>query len=441
MPLLKYSGLLIVITILLFYSCNTSRRGFYGKKSPHEKYGDGLESAGLRTTSLGAQWFVAADKSLMQPLSIQLPYKETGYFAAEKPRATGYRFTAQTGEKLLIKITTTPSAGVLLFTELWRPGANPEEYKLLDIADTTTQQLEYEVEDETNFIIRLQPELLKGVEYTLTISTQPSLAFPVHPSGKPRVFSLWGVERDGGTRSHEGIDIGAAFRTPALASADGRVTRVNENNLGGKVIFMNPTGKSYSLYYAHLDTQMVSPGQHVKTGDVLGLVGNTGNARTTPPHLHFGIYGANGAIDPFPFVNTDRPAIPVITASVKELNKFVHNRTAASLYVEPSSKAQLLEKLDADHPLQVISITEDWYKVVQAEDKEGFINSSSVTNTPVRQLSLTKETRLLDAPTTIAASKQTIPIRSNVSVLGQYKGYYFIEYEGEKGWIHFDGPV
>ena len=50
-------------------------------------------------------------------------------------------------------------------------------------------------------------------------------------------------------------------------------------------------------------TEAVTPGARVVAGDVLGYVGNTGNARTTSPHLHFGIYAqGDGAVDPFPFV-------------------------------------------------------------------------------------------------------------------------------------------
>ena len=66
-----------------------------------------------------------------------------------------------------------------------------------------------------------------------------------------------------------------------------------------------------SHYYAHLERQAVTTGEHVTAGDVVGYVGNTGNARTTPPHLHFGIYRrGEGPIDPLPFVQGRRgPAI------------------------------------------------------------------------------------------------------------------------------------
>ncbi len=55
-------------------------------------------------------------------------------------------------------------------------------------------------------------------------------------------------------------------------------------------------------YYAHLDEwpEGLRERQVVQAGDVIGYVGTTGNARGTPPHLHYGIYAAEGAINPWP---------------------------------------------------------------------------------------------------------------------------------------------
>ena len=88
--------------------------------------------------------------------------------------------------------------------------------------------------------------------------------------------------------------------TPVLAGAAGRVSRVQETPVGGRVVWLQTDAGS--LYYAHLDRQLVEPGARVAAGDTLGTVGNTGNAAATPPHLHFGVYGRRGAVDPEPFV-------------------------------------------------------------------------------------------------------------------------------------------
>lgn len=76
--------------------------------------------------------------------------------------------------------------------------------------------------------------------------------------------------------------------------------RRGHNKLGGNVLWvLGPGGQRH--YYAHLERfAHLSVGERIQPGTMLGYVGNTGNARTTPPHLHYGIYGHAGAINPFP---------------------------------------------------------------------------------------------------------------------------------------------
>jgi murein DD-endopeptidase MepM/ murein hydrolase activator NlpD len=128
-----------------------------------------------------------------------------------------------------------------------------------------------------------------------------SLVFPV--SGKKsHVGSFWGDQRDGGRRKHEGIDIFAKKGTPVVAICDGVIASRDNGGIGGKTISLESEDYRWSAYYAHLDKQYVREGQYVKKGQVLGTVGNTGNARYTPSHLHFGIYKSSGAINPLPYV-------------------------------------------------------------------------------------------------------------------------------------------
>jgi len=77
--------------------------------------------------------------------------------------------------------------------------------------------------------------------------------------------------------------------TPVLAVSDGEIVRVHSNRLGGKVLYLRSPDGEYDFYYAHLNgyAEGVEVGMQVQQGDVIGYVGNTGNARRTPPHLHF----------------------------------------------------------------------------------------------------------------------------------------------------------
>lgn len=102
--------------------------------------------------------------------------------------------------------------------------------------------------------------------------------------------------RRSGGRTHRAIDIMAPRGTPVLAVSDGEIVRVHSNRLGGKVLYLRSPNGEYDFYYAHLNgyADGVEVGMQVQQGDVIGYVGNTGNARRTPPHLHFQVLKRSG---------------------------------------------------------------------------------------------------------------------------------------------------
>ncbi|CAN5848602.1 hypothetical protein BH23ACT10_BH23ACT10_15790 [soil metagenome] len=113
------------------------------------------------------------------------------------------------------------------------------------------------------------------------------------PVGAPNAFTdSWGAARSGG-RSHQGADMFAAHGTALYALESGTI-RTSDNSLGGVSVHLaGASGDAY--YYAHLSQRAVVSGQRVAAGDVVGAVGNTGNARSTPPHLHFQYHPGGGA--------------------------------------------------------------------------------------------------------------------------------------------------
>ncbi|HEV2612282.1 MAG TPA: M23 family metallopeptidase [Noviherbaspirillum sp.] len=143
--------------------------------------------------------------------------------------------------------------------------------------------------------------LLDAVLYASRLASMPApvkVGMPVM-NVKPAVLrDTWHASRSGGRR-HEGIDIFARRGTPVQATTEGILVRRGRNKLGGNVVWvLGPAGQRH--YYAHLDSfAPLSEGQRIQPGTVLGYVGNTGNAINTPPHLHYGIYTRNGAINPF----------------------------------------------------------------------------------------------------------------------------------------------
>jgi murein DD-endopeptidase MepM/ murein hydrolase activator NlpD len=114
----------------------------------------------------------------------------------------------------------------------------------------------------------------------------------------------WQACRDGCTRFHEGLDIFAQPGTPLVAIADGYVSQKLVGELSGiSVEITDAQGIQY--FYAHLSAwaEGLRPGMQVQTGQVLGYMGNTGNAISTPAHLHLEVQPGGVPVPPKPFVD------------------------------------------------------------------------------------------------------------------------------------------
>lgn len=299
----------ILLVALLATSCK-SVKNVLDRKTPHEKYAKKLDKKDVDETPEGREWIAVSKRALEDAQSVDLPYRQNGYFHADKPRSLGLKFKANMGERIIFKLDKKATNPFVIFADIFQE--NRSTTHLLSV-DTASNEFSFDVDETGNYFLRLQPQLYHKGEYKLSVSVGPSLGFPVSGS-KASVGSFWGASRDGGKRSHEGIDIFAPKLTPLIAAADGVVTRVREENLGGKTVWIRVNDKNTSLYYAHLDKQLVQEGQMVKKGEVIGLVGNTGNAKHTASHLHFGVYTNQGPVNPLPFVNRTIKTAPAVPA-------------------------------------------------------------------------------------------------------------------------------
>jgi len=122
----------------------------------------------------------------------------------------------------------------------------------------------------------------------------------VCPIAGPVAFvNDWGAPRSGG-RTHKGNDLFAPYGTPNVAVINGYAEQ-NVDTLGGQGVMLHGTdGVIY--YYAHL-SKWEGPSRLVHRGEVIGYVGDTGNAKGGPPHTHFGMKPEGGDyVNPYPTV-------------------------------------------------------------------------------------------------------------------------------------------
>jgi murein DD-endopeptidase MepM/ murein hydrolase activator NlpD len=113
-----------------------------------------------------------------------------------------------------------------------------------------------------------------------------------------QLVDTYGAPRDGGRRRHEGIDIFARRGTPVIAVNSGIIT-INRNAAGGKCIYLT-SDDGYVFYYAHLAgwRRGIGDDVRVRRGDVIGYVGNSGNARGRRSHLHFEVHAGGRTLNP-----------------------------------------------------------------------------------------------------------------------------------------------
>jgi hypothetical protein len=433
-----------VLLTLLGAACKDGARLFDRPRalSAHERYADGLAKAGLEETALGRDWLAAAQSSIRTPLTVSLPFRETGYIAASEARAVGYAITLRNGEKLSAVAETSGSA-LTIFLDLFRQtGDTVNPLDLVASVDTSLTtagaRLMHEVRRDGVYVLRMQPELLRSGAFTLTVSTEPSLAFPVSGRDSRAVKSFFGAERDAGARQHHGVDIFAARGTPVLAAARGVVRSISPNNLGGNVVWLSDSDRGQTLYYAHLDRHNVTAGQHVEIGDTLGFVGNTGNARTTPPHLHFAVYRrGEGPIDPYPFIYRS-PARPAeVTADTSELGQLARSRGKAAVLDSPQARAATLTTVAAATPLRVDAAAGAWFRVRLPDGTAGYIASRSVESMrrAVGRTDVATGTPLRDRPAANAAIIATA-LGGALPVIGEFADYALVETaDGLTAWV------
>lgn len=396
---------------------SVARPEFFRTPTPHEAYllsllgREGSSLPGPPAPSLARAWEAASYHALDAPLLIGSAYREVGTFPSDDPQALGLKVHIPAGQRLRLRIeaqTGDSNRGAeawagnairggegeagdanQVFVDLFRAAPDsllhgepspPPRPAHLRSGEMNDGGWTFDAAETGDYVLRLQPELEGLVRYELSVQVGAPWRFPVAGAGERDIGSFFGDSRDGGTRDHHGVDIFAPRGTPALAAADGYVRTVDTTEIGGRVVWQREAGGQYSIYYAHLDRPLVREGQRLRAGDTVGLVGNTGNARTTPPHLHFGAY-RRGPQDPWDLILPIPPTLPAVRVSLDALGKrYRVPEAGTSLRSSPSVRDGSVAELGGSILFRVLAGSGDWYRVLLGDGTWGFVEARSTVD-------------------------------------------------------------
>ncbi len=347
------------------------------QRTPRQRYVEGLEQAGLSQTAVFLDWATAGERALTDAPLVRTPHFEQVDLPATEPAAIGLQMLLRRGQDVRFEVDLLGDPTVAIFLDAWYAGEQTDSAARA-VAESKEGErfLLFEPRSDGRYLFRAQPELLRGGRFTVTLRVAPTLAFPVQGGTERDIGSVWGAIRDGGRRSHAGIDIFARRGTPVLAAAAGRVAEVGVNELGGNVVWLRDE-RGNAHYYAHLSEQLVTEGAVVARGDTVGRVGNTGNARTTPPHLHFGIYRrGEGPLDPFWFIHRPTGVAPRLLADTSLLGgRAVASTANVVVRTGPRNDADTLARLSPSDSIRVLAASGDWFRVRLWNGATGFLPS------------------------------------------------------------------
>jgi murein DD-endopeptidase MepM/ murein hydrolase activator NlpD len=264
-----------------------------GASSYTLRWGDTLSSVakryGVPVKAITAANDIADADHIREGKQLTIPDKAAAQVAAAKPilavKTPGGAAAAATGARLH-KVVKGETLGmiakkyVVSVDELRKLNGITNDRKVRDGRD-------------------LQLPLSAKVDATPGDASKPAPVCPVLGAGKFDFSNSFGQPREG-HRRHNGNDIFAKRGTPVVAPMGGTLRRADGSVAGLAWYIDGDDGVTY--YGAHLDAISAQAGR-VEQGQRLGVVGNSGNASTTPTHLHFEVHPGNGvAVDPYGYL-------------------------------------------------------------------------------------------------------------------------------------------
>ncbi len=444
------------------------------------RFREGVATLAVSSRHIGEEWTAAADRALAVPTRAVLPFFEDLAFEPTAPRAMAFEFQAVRGHGLTIR----GDDGVLL--ELFRRSEGETRGRQVSetgdetggrsgltlVAERLPGQgaLYHEPREHGSYVLLVQARPLDAAALRLSVTTEPLLEWPVEGTDPGDIWSVFGDSRDGGRRVHHGIDIFAPLGTNIYAASTSTVRRAGTRDRGGKIVTLYDEARDIFLYYAHLDEHRTEGGITVGPGDLIGTVGNTGNAFTTPPHLHLGIYDANWRrpLDPWYFFVPVRRVERLPQVAVSELGGWVrvaeespavhaHPDFVGGVVPSPARFDARGNPVDTSYRpprilargprvagtpsfregLRVQGTHGAFVRVEVSPGEVGYVAGSAVAtlSAPVEELVLDQETAVRMLPESSSDLRGTIQANTTVSVLAYRGSYGLVSYRGHFGWI------
>ncbi|MBR6801367.1 MAG: M23 family metallopeptidase [Eubacteriaceae bacterium] len=140
----------------------------------------------------------------------------------------------------------------------------------------------------------------KDIPVTRPSEADKSAYFPDHTPAEGEITDGYGPRTDPEPSIHYAVDIASVFASPVYAAADGEVLSSGSDEIYGLNVIIDHIYDGYKTKYAHLCAYVVTPGQKVKKGDMIGFMGSTGYS--TGVHLHFEVIKNDKRLDPAAFI-------------------------------------------------------------------------------------------------------------------------------------------
>ncbi|NJD09465.1 MAG: hypothetical protein FIB01_03120 [Gemmatimonadetes bacterium] len=330
----------------------------------------GSVASGALADSAGER---AGRVALAEAVPAQLPLQEAFFLAPEQASAVAWSLHLRAGQALDVEVLPANAGPVPVLELLQATGL--EAHRL--VAGGRLSALQFEAPATGTYVLRARDERGRGGGYRLVVRSPRALAFPVAGRDAGAIRGDFGDRRAGGRRDHDGVDIFAPRGTPVLAAGNAVVARVETDRTGGRVIWAFDEARNLSYFYAHLERQLVKRGATIGAGDTIGTVGNTGNARGSSPHLHFGLYRPGMVpVDPAPFLAAAAGAEPELPSdsAVAGLGSWARTRTGAvRLRAAPDRLAPVRSELGEGTVVRLVGAVKEWRHIRLADGTAGFV--------------------------------------------------------------------